>query len=66
MGGTKIRPFKGLRDGRENPQEYLEDIEWAYEQDCQSNESSGDEANQVYSNKTHRIMFFDTVSGSRV
>lgn len=28
---TKIRPFKGLRDGREDPLEYIEDIEWETE-----------------------------------
>jgi len=27
MGGTKIRFFKELKDGREDPIEYLEDIE---------------------------------------
>ena len=32
MVQVKIRPFKGLRDGREDPQEYLEDIEWACDQ----------------------------------
>ena len=38
MGQTKIRPFKGLRDGKEDPKEYIEDIEWAYEQDYKAKE----------------------------
>ena len=28
---TIIRPFYGKKDGKEAPQEYLEDLEWAYE-----------------------------------
>ena len=38
MGQTKIHPFKGLRDGKEDPKEYIEDIEWAYEQDYKARE----------------------------
>ena len=30
---AKIRPFRGLRDGKEDPQEYVEDIEFAYDQE---------------------------------
>ena len=57
MGQTKIRAFRGLRDGKEDPNEYLEDIEWAYEQDYQSGEPDAAEAKTQYSNKTHRILF---------
>lgn len=57
MGQTKIRAFRGLRDGKEDPNEYLEDIEWAYEQDYQSREPDAAEARTQYSNKTHRILF---------
>ena len=57
MGGTKIRPFKGLKDGKENPEEYLEDIEWAYDQDYQNNEPVNGEAAAAYKSKTHRILF---------
>ena len=30
MGHTKVRSFKGLKDGKEDPQEFLEDLEWSY------------------------------------
>jgi len=55
MGGTKIRSFKGLKDGREDPAEYLEDIEWAYAQDFSSNEPGA--AVEAYRSKTFRILF---------
>ena len=62
MGQTKIRAFKGLRNGREDPNEYLEDIEWAYEQDFKGKEPAtavdgSDELATTFSNKTRRILF---------
>ncbi|KAL8825271.1 MAG: hypothetical protein Q9170_007862, partial [Blastenia crenularia] len=59
MGGTKIRPFKGLRDGKEDPEEYLEDLDWAYEQDYEDKEASYGDAveKQQFKNKTFRILF---------
>ena len=65
MGQTKIRSFKGLRDGKEDPMEYIEDIEWAYEQDFKAKEprdlTSPNNPPQAptiaYYNKTHRILF---------
>ena len=65
MGHTKIRVFRGTRDGKEDPNEFLEDIEWAYEQDFKSREPAaatalgGSTVDQraVFANKTHRILF---------
>ena len=62
MGQTKIRAFKGLRNGREDPNEYLLDIEWAYEEDLKGKEpaiaADGlDELAMISSNKTHRMVF---------
>ncbi len=57
MGGTKIRSFKGLKDGREDLIEYLEDIEWAYAQDFSSNEPEAADAVESYRFKTYRILF---------
>ena len=57
MGQTKIRGFRGLRDGKEDPNEYLEDIEWAYEQDYESREPDSQDGKAHYYNKTHRILF---------
>lgn len=42
MGSTKIRPFKGVKDSKEDPEDYLGDIEWAHSQDHASNEPKGD------------------------
>ena len=73
MGQTKIRVFKGLRDGKEDPNEFIEDLEWAYDQDYKSKEprpsaSNNHEANDVavqeFRNRTHRILFRQHVSDS--
>lgn len=53
MGQTKIRAFKGLRDGKEDPVEYIEDIEWNAERQLkQDGNESASEAD-----KTHRLLF---------
>jgi len=57
MGLTKIRAFKGLRDGKEDPAEFIEDIEWAYEQDYKPREPAEKDAQTAFYNKTHRILF---------
>ena len=49
MGSTKIRPFKGLRNGREDPSEYIEDLEWLHEQHYKANGPEPD--------KTLRLLF---------
>ena len=49
MGSTKIRPFKGLRNGREDPSEYIEDLEWLHDQHYKGNGSEPD--------KTLRLLF---------
>ena len=41
MPSTKIRSFRGLRDGKEDPTEYIEDLEWEYEQHYQTNDPMG-------------------------
>lgn len=61
---TKIRIFRGLRDGKEDPMEFLEDVDWAYEQDYKGKEpaSSQSEAGasspvMTFYHKTHRMLF---------
>lgn len=56
MGITKIRPFKGLKDGKEDPQEFLEDLEWSYQQDYESSAPPTEPDREAYSFKTHRIL----------
>ena len=51
MVHVKIRPFRGLKDGKEDPQEYIEDIEWANERD------RGDDATDLVADKAHRLLF---------
>ena len=57
MGHTTIRPFQGLKNGKEDPDDFIEDIEWAYEQDYKSNSPAGMEEKQKYEDKTKRILF---------
>lgn len=57
MGLAKLRPFKGLRDGKENPEEFLEDLGWMYTQDYESSEPKDETAGAAYRSKTHRILF---------
>lgn len=54
---TAIRPFLGRKDGKEDPQEFLEDLEWAYEQDFQNREPAEAAVRATFVNKTHRILF---------
>ena len=56
---TKIRAFRGLKNGREDPAEFIEDIDWAYEQDHQMSEQNlGSEvAQKAFREKTYRILF---------
>ena len=55
MGSTKIRPFQGLRNGREDPVEYIEDLEWLYDQHYKTNETDPD--------KTRRLLFRQNLEG---
>ncbi|MCJ1470256.1 hypothetical protein MMC07_008901 [Pseudocyphellaria aurata] len=57
MGHTKIRVFKGLQNGKEDPKEFLEDLDWAYKQDHQANEPSNDAEKSKYEMMTKRILF---------
>ena len=50
MVQVKIRSFRGRRDGKEDPQEYIEDIEWACDQ-----ENDTGPGNVV--GKAHRLLF---------
>ena len=61
---TSIRPFRGVQDNLEDPDEYIEDLEWAYAQDYQSAEPSHNlEAKEIYINKTYRILFYNNLEG---
>lgn len=45
---VKIRPFFGLRDGKENPEEYIEDIKWAYDREIKPTDPTGATADKSY------------------
>lgn len=47
MVHAKIRTFRGLRNRNEDPNEYLEDLELAYEQDYSGREPA-DEVSGVH------------------
>lgn len=64
---SSIRPFHGVQDYLEDPDEYIEDLEWAYTQDYQSTEPSHNpEAKQNYINKTCRIFFRNHLEGKAI
>lgn len=64
---TLIRPFRGVQNNLEDPEEYIEGLEWAYAQDFQLAETSDNlEARQVYINKTYRILFRNNLEGTAV
>ena len=61
---VNIKPFHGLRDGRELPDEYLEDIDFAYGTDHadladRKNSTTAEE----YKNNTCRILFRQNLRG---
>ena len=45
---VKVRPFFGERDGKENPEKGIEDIEWAYERELRAADPSGAAADKSY------------------
>lgn len=64
---TLAQPFRGVQDNVEDPDEYIEGLEWAYAQDFKSAEPSDNlEARQVYINKTYRILFRNNLEGTAV
>lgn len=63
MGYTKIKKFRGLKDGKEDPAEFLEDVEWAYEQDFNINEPEESPEKEAFISKTHRILFRQHLEG---
>lgn len=54
MVQSKIRPFKGLRDGKEDPAEYIEDLEWVYDQDYRGKNPTND---ATITEKSYRLLF---------
>lgn len=54
--GSKIRPFRGLKNGKQDPNEFLEDIEWAYNQEY-SRRSPTNGGGEAYKDRTLRILF---------
>ena len=56
MGHATIKPFSGQRDGKEEPGEYLEDIEFAYINDYIGSPAAAKEDD--YKSKTSKILFW--------
>ncbi|KAA6406837.1 MAG: hypothetical protein FRX48_09335 [Lasallia pustulata] len=55
MGHATIKPFNGQRDGKEDPGEYLEDIEFAYINDYAGSPAAAKEDD--HKSKTSKILF---------
>ncbi|KAL9100381.1 MAG: hypothetical protein Q9163_004239 [Psora crenata] len=60
MVQAKIRPFRGQKDGKEDPHEYLEDLEWVYEQLYRG---VNPPASEQEANKTYRLLFRQNLEG---
>ncbi len=54
---VKIRPFKGLQNGIENPIEFLEELSWAYRREHKVDEPHDQEERKSYISETHRRLF---------
>ena len=63
MGHTRIKPFKGLKNGKEDPIEFLEDLEWAYEQSYEDKTPADPIEAAVYLSRTHRVLFRQALEG---
>ena len=63
MVHAKIRTFRGQRNGTEDPEEFLEDLDWAYEQDYASREPEDEINGAHYKEKTYRILFRQNLDG---
>lgn len=51
------KKFRGTKDGKEGPVEFLEDVGWAYEQNYVYNEPESAPEAAAFRSKTHRIRF---------
>lgn len=63
MGHTKLQAFKGLQSDKENAKEFLEDLDWAYEQDYKLNEPNRASEAEEYQTKTKKILFRQHLEG---
>lgn len=64
---TSIQHFRGVQDNLEDPDKYIEDLEWAYAQNYQSTEPSHNlDAKQICMNKTYRILIHNNFEGKAV
>ncbi len=57
----KIRPFKGLQNGIENPTEFLEELSWAYRWEHKVDEPNNQEERRSYFSEIHRILFWSNL-----
>ena len=60
---VKIRMFKGLQNGIENPKEFLEELNWIYKREHKADESADDTEKAEYISETRRILFRSNLEG---
>ena len=60
---VKIRMFKGLQNGIENPKEFLEELNWIYKREHKADELANDAEKAEYISETWRILFRSNLEG---
>lgn len=60
---SKIRPFRGLRNNKENPVKFLQSIEWLYQVDYRQDESGDTVEGQAFKEGTLGILFSSHLVG---
>ena len=63
MGQSKIKTFYGYRDGKEDPAEYLEDVQFAYESSHALKAPTDEEQAKAYEGRVCRILFRQNLKG---
>lgn len=60
---SKIRPFRGLRNNKENPEKFLQSIEWLNQVDYKHDEPEAPEDGQAFKEGTLGILFASHLAG---
>lgn len=59
----KIRPFRGLKNNKESPTDYLKALEWSYKLDYQNQAPLDTEERLSFQEDTMKILFSNHLSG---
>ena len=60
---SKIRPFRGLRNNKENPEKFLQSIEWLYQVDYKHDEPEDPDEGHAFKEGTLGILFASHLAG---